>query len=245
MPNDVVAQMLLASAYSIEDRFRDTTLYTLNGIDISEFENVFSPIDYKNGIVFSADKKVFSNKSENPWTGNSYLDLYYMEKGEEGKWLSPLLLQGEINDKYHEGPLTFSKDGNTVYFTRSNYVKKKMILNVANENNLKIFKAELIDGKWTNLSELPFNSGEYSCGHPTLTKDGKRLYFISSMPGGYGGTDLYYSELNNGEWSSPVNLGEKINTPGNEMFPFIYEDGTLYFSSDAHNSMGGLDVFMT
>ena len=113
------------------------------------------------------------------------------------------------------------------------------------ENNLKIFKATLSGDVWTSLEELKFNSDDYSVGHPALTPDGKKMYFISDMPGGHGGTDLYVTHMVEGNWSEPENLGDEINTPGNEMFPFFDEDGSLYFSSDAHNSLGGLDVFIT
>lgn len=242
---DPVASMLLASCNAIDDRYRDTTLYALKEISTPDFANAFSVIEYQEGIVFVADKPVFSGSKQNPWTGNSYLELYQMEKDDEGTWLNPQLLQGDVNGKYHEGPATFSKDGSTVFFTRSNYYKRKMTINDERENNLKIFSATLVNGEWKNLKELPFNSDDYSVGHPTLSPDGSVLYFVSDMPGGNGGTDLYFTRLENGQWSAPVNLGETINTPGNEMFPYMHEDGSLYFSSDAHNSMGGLDVFIT
>ncbi len=243
--NDNVAQMLLSSCRSIQDRFIDTTLYTLTPILEDQFTNTFSMVEYQNGAVFTADKAVFPGKKATAWTGNSYLDLYQMKKDSTGAWLPPHLLQGDINSKFHEGPATFSQDGNTVYFTRSNYYKRKMEVNEENENNLKIFKASLIDGKWKNLEEFPYNSDDYDCGHPTLSADGKELYFVSDMPGGYGGTDLYKSVWTDNRWSQPQNLGPELNTSGNEMFPFIDKDGALYFSSDAHNSMGGLDVFIT
>jgi outer membrane protein OmpA-like peptidoglycan-associated protein len=118
-------------------------------------------------------------------------------------------------------------------------------VNDQRENNLKIFKATLINGEWKNLEEFPYNSDDYSCGHPTLSEDGKTLFFVSDMPGSMGGTDLYKSQLDNGQWTNPVNLGYTVNTAGNEMFPYIHHDGALYFSSDAHNSLGGLDVFIT
>ncbi len=244
-PNDIVAQMLLSSCRSIKDRYADTTLYTLTPILEDQFTNTFSMVEYQNGAIFTADKAVFSGKQATAWTGNSYLDLYQMKKDTSGAWLQPSLLQGDINSKFHEGPATFSQDGNVVYFTRSNYFKRKMEVNEENENNLKIFKATLIRGEWKNLEEFPYNSDDYDCGHPSLSADEKELYFVSSMPGGYGGTDLYKSTWTDGRWSQPQNLGSEINTPGNEMFPFINTDGALYFSSDAHNSMGGLDVFIT
>jgi peptidoglycan-associated lipoprotein len=244
-PKDISAIMLLTACNSVIERYRDTTLFELKPILEDQFVNTFSIIEYQNGAVFAADKKVFSGRKQNPWTGNSYLDLYSMEKDTEGNWMSPELLKGDINGRFHEGPATFSRDGQTVYFTRSNYFKRKMVVNEEKENNLKIFSATLVDGEWKNLVEFPYNSDDYSTGHPALSQDGGWMYFVSDMPGGYGGTDLYRSKLINGSWSAPENLGETVNTPGNEMFPYIHSDGSLYFSSDAHNSMGGLDVFIT
>lgn len=245
-PSDATAKMLRSACNSVVERYRDTTLYTLKPILEDEFVNTFSIVEYQNGAVFAADKKVFSGRKQNPWTGDSYLDLYQMQKDVEGNWLDPQLLQGDVNGRFHEGPASFSKDGNTVYFTRSNYFKRKMVINEKEENNLKIFKATLINNEWKNLVEFPFNSDDYSCGHPTLTEDGKTMYFVSDMPGGIGGTDLYKTTLgNDGKWTTPENLGKEINTSGNEMFPYIHNDGSLYFSSDAHNTMGGLDVFIT
>jgi len=228
---DLVAKMLLTSCNSVLDRYRDTTLFELKPIMEDQFKNSFGIVEYQNGAVFAADKEVFRGKKTAAWTGNSYLDLYTMKKDIEGNW--------------HEGPATFSNDGNTVYFTRSNYYKKKMVINEDDENNLKIFKSTLIDGKWKNLEDFPYNSDDYSVGHPSLSDNGKIMFFVSDMPGGFGGTDIYKSTYENGTWSKPENLGNEINTEGNEMFPYVHADGTLYFSSDAHNSMGGLDVFIT
>ena len=243
--NNLVAKMLLASCNSIREHFIDTTLYVLKPIIENEFKNAFSIVEYQNGAVFAADKEVFFGKKINAWTGNSYLDLYTIRKDVDGNWLAPNLLAGDINGRFHEGPACFSADGNSVYFTRSNYQKRKMVVNEKDENNLKIFKSTLIDGKWKKLEEFTYNNDDYSVGHPSLTEDGKTLYFVSDMPGGYGGTDLYKCSFENNTWLKPENLGAMINTPGNEMFPYIHEDGSLYFSSDAHNSMGGLDVFIT
>jgi outer membrane protein OmpA-like peptidoglycan-associated protein len=243
--NDLVAKMLLTSCNSVIERYRDTTLFELKPIMEDQFTSAFSIVEYQNGAIFVADKEVFRGRKQAAWTGNSYLDLYTMRKDVEGNWMAPELLQGDVNGQFHEGPACFTKDGNTVYFTRSNYYKRKMVINQEEENNLKIFKATLMDGKWKNLEDFPYNSDDYSVGHPTLSEDGKTMYFVSDMPGGTGGTDIYKTILENGKWSKPVNLGNEINTAGNEMFPYVHTDGTLYFSSDAHNSMGGLDVFIT
>jgi peptidoglycan-associated lipoprotein len=245
VPSDVVAQMLLASCNSVSTFMRDTTLFTLQPMEIPEVDDAFGQVPYKDGIVFTGNKKVILNSKKEPWTEKSYYDLYFMEKDKEGKWLSPNLLKGEINGRYHEGPATFNKAGNIAYFTRSNYFKYKLKSSSKNENNLKIFKAQLVGDKWENLEELPFNNDEYSVGHPCLADDERTLYFISDMPGGYGGTDIYKAIFNGTTWSVPENLGPEINTPGNEMFPFAAADGSFYFSSNAHNNMGGLDVFVT
>ncbi|MBI2279332.1 MAG: OmpA family protein [Bacteroidetes bacterium] len=190
---DAVAKMLLSSCLSINDRYRDTTLYKLYPINYNEFTNSFSIQEYQDGAVFVADKEVFSGRKKSQWTGNTYLDLYEIKKDEDGIWMNP----------------------------------------------------QLLHGKWKNLEEFPYNSDDYSVGHPTLSADEKTLYFVSDMPGSIGGTDLYKSTLENNSWSKPENLGAIVNTKGNEMFPYIHTDDALYFSSDAHNSMGGLDVFIT
>lgn len=244
-PDDVVAKMLLASCNSVSSFKIDTTLYTVKPVDIDNVASIFGCVSYRDGIVCTAEKETRLNSKKNPWTGKSYLDLYFSQKDENGKWLSPQLLRGQINGQYHEGPASFSKDGSVVYFTRSNYYGyNKLKKSSKGINNLKIFKATLVDGKWKNIEDMPFNNDEYSSGHPCLSPDETSLYFVSDMPGGYGGTDIYVSMFDGGRWLPPMNLGPVINTPGNEMFPYAAEDGSFYFASDAHNSMGGLDVFV-
>jgi outer membrane protein OmpA-like peptidoglycan-associated protein/tetratricopeptide (TPR) repeat protein len=244
-PDDLVAKMLYASCNSISDFYRDTTLFELHKMEVDGFTNTFSPTELNKGVVFSGDKEVKLDAKTSSWTGNSYLDLYFTEKNEDGTWLDPAILKGDINGKYHEGPAVFTKDGKTVYFTRNNYKKRKLNDNSPGENNLKLYSAELVGEKWTNIKELPFNSDFYSVGHPALNEAENKLYFISDMPGGIGGTDVWMATKNGEEWSKPENLGETINTQGNEMFPYYHNDGSLYFSSDAHHSMGGLDVFIS
>ena len=244
-PDDVVANMLLSSSLSVSERFRDTTLFTLKPIVTETKASAFGVVEYQDGIVFNADKEVFLPNRKSQWTGRSYLNLYFMQKDEEGNWLDPELLKGDISGPFHDGPATFNKEGDVVYFTRSNYFRRKVKVDENNVSNLKIFRAELVGDKWKNLTEFPFNSDDYSVGHPSLSTDGKTMYFVSDMPGGFGGTDIYKTTLVDGAWTTPENLGPVINTPGNEMFPYIHDDGSLYFSSNAHNSMGGLDVFIT
>lgn len=149
-----------------------------------------------------------------------------------------------INTKYHEGPATFSKDGLRIIFTRNNYNNGRTSKSAEGVTKLKLYTAVQQNGSWTAIEELPFNSDEYSVGHPTLSQDEQLLYFASDMPGGFGGTDLYVSRYTNGQWGRPVNMGAMINTKGNELFPFVDEVGNLYFSSDGRKGLGGLDIFV-
>ncbi len=148
-----------------------------------------------------------------------------------------------LNTKYHEGPATFFKDEKKLVFTRNNYMKGRARESSEGINKLKLYSAEMKGKSWGSVKELPFNSNDYSDGHPTLTPDNTKMYFVSDMPGGYGGTDVYVVEVNDGKWGTPVNLGKDINTEGNEMFPFCDENGNLYFASDGHEGLGGLDMF--
>lgn len=155
-------------------------------------------------------------------------------------------LKGAINSKYHEGPASFFKDGSKVLFTRNNISSAGSAKKSSDGiTKLKLYLGEAKKESWGNITELPFNSDEYSTGHPALSPDEKLLFFASDMPGGYGGTDIYVSRYDGTNWSAPVNLGKTINTKGNEMFPFVDDKGNLYFSSDGLPGLGDLDIFYT
>ncbi|MFC5410406.1 OmpA family protein [Larkinella bovis] len=148
-----------------------------------------------------------------------------------------------INSRYHEGPVSFFNDGYRMVFTRNNYDGRRVRQSSEGVTNLKLYTAVQQSGTWTNIEELPFNSNDYSVGHPALSKDNRMLFFASDMPGGFGGTDLYVSRNENGKWTKPVNLGKEVNTKGNDLFPFIDERGNLYFASDGRKGLGGLDIY--
>ncbi|MBC3783806.1 OmpA family protein [Spirosoma utsteinense] len=152
-------------------------------------------------------------------------------------------LSETINSRYHEGPVTFSRDGLKIVFTRNNYNEGHARKSAEGVTKLKLYTARQQNGIWVDVAELPFNSDNYSVGHPALSSDEQLLYFASDMPGGYGGTDLYVSRYENGKWGKPVNLGEEINTKGNELFPFADDDGNLYFSTNGRKGLGDLDIF--
>lgn len=243
VPGDQSALMLKASCDSLAYFMRDTTLYTMSGVKMKDMATAFGCIPYKNGMVFTGEKEEAKKSKQNPWTGKSYLDLYYTEKDASGSWSAPQPLKGELNGAYHEGVSSFNKTGDVVYFTRSDYKGAKLNANEEDVNTLKLFKAKLVNGNWEQLEEIPLGGKEYSVGHPCISSDEKTLYFISNMSGGFGGTDIYKSTFDGTAWGKPENLGASINTTGNEMFPKMGADNILYFSSDAHTNMGGLDVF--
>jgi outer membrane protein OmpA-like peptidoglycan-associated protein/tetratricopeptide (TPR) repeat protein len=154
-------------------------------------------------------------------------------------------LEGSINSKYHEGPAAFFKDGSKVLFTRNNLKSGKAKKSSDGIVKLKLYLGEAKKDGWGNAKELPFNSDEYSTGHPALSADEKLMFFTSDMPGGYGGTDIYVTRYDGTNWSAPINMGKEINTKGHEMFPYVDEKGSLYFSSDGHPGLGELDIFYT
>ena len=175
------------------------------------------------------------------WNGDNFLDLYVI-KG--SKTSNATRLSKKINSNYHEGPLCFA--GNTVYFTRNNISKGKDKRDSKGIQNLMLYKASVDkEGKWNSITSINLNSKEYSIGHPSISTDGKTLFFVSDMPGGFGGSDLYKAQiLTDGNLGTPVNLGSVINTEGNEMFPWIAPNGQLFFSSNGLPGLGGLDIFV-
>ncbi|WP_303318665.1 OmpA family protein [Flavivirga abyssicola] len=213
---------------------------------LKQIESSNSTSDF--GLSFYGDNKVAfasSRNSENPaysWNNLPYLDLYKATMGDDGTMKDITPFSDEINTESHESSATFSSDAKTMYFNRTNKTRTKT--DEERIAHIKIFKAELVDSVWTNVTELPFNSNAYSAEHPALSKDGKTLYFASDMPGTIGGFDIYKVAINDdGTYGEPENLGDKVNTKHREQFPYISDLGVLYFSSDGHLGYGGLDVF--
>lgn len=208
----------------------------------------FGPAFFKNGIVFSSDRKTedFVDKTYG-WTNFSYLNLFYSEPEYTGYYWSamtePVSMERNFNQTYHDGPAFFTNNDRLVYLTKTLPVKGKKGSGNLRTYLLRIFLAEIIPGKKLDFQPFFLNSSDYSVAHPTLTKNGDKIYFSSDMPGGFGGADLYVCEKENGQWGEPQNLGEKINTFEDEVFPFILNDSVLFFSSKGHMGYGGLDIF--
>ncbi len=202
----------------------------------------YSPILFQDGIVFTSTRKYEGKKTKmfTKWK-KKFSYLFFAKRNKRGDFKTPKPLKGKINGRYHEGAASFNKEGNLMFFTRNTSEGK----NSFGKINLKIYVAKNINGYWKELEDLPFNSDRHSTCHPSISKDGKRLYFASNRNGGYGGMDIYVSHFVDGRWQHPENLGEEVNSSGNETFPFVDDLDELYFSSDGHGGKGGLDIFKT
>lgn len=217
-------------------KYTATNLEALN----SEYSD-FGGTVLGNDFYFASSRN--TNRKKYGWNEEPFLEIYKasiiggVEKDEE-------LVKGDVNTKYHESSVAFTPDGKRMYFDRNDFFNGKYKKDEEGINQLSIYYAENINGRWTNIQSVPFNNAEYSNSHPALSPDGNTLYFSSNRPGGIGKADIYkVSIAANGTFGKPENVGSPINTEGNEGFPYVDSNGTLYFSSDGHLGMGGLDVF--
>lgn len=194
----------------------------------------------------SARRENASVRKSYTWNSRNFLDIFKAQKTADNELVKPKLISKKTNTKFHEGPLCFSPDLKRVYFTRNNIDKGSRRKDNNGIQNLKLFYADVnAKGKWVNEKEVTFNSKDYSVGHPSISPDGKWLYFASNMPGGFGDADIYVAEvLNDGNLANPKNLGKSVNTEGKEMFPWMNGDGSLFFASNGHIGLGGLDNFV-
>ncbi len=207
----------------------------------------FGAVKLKDSVYFTSDRKD-SNTSRKTykWTHRPFLDIYALkvnDKIDSVGIVSPL--PKIINSKLHEGNFCFSKDGNTIYISRSNYTNGKKEFNADSSNNIHLYVSKKEKGVWTEPTKLPFNIKGYSYQHPALSPDGTRLYFSSNQEGGFGSFDIYYVTISGADYGTPINLGEQINTPNREHFPFIAEGNHLFFSSNGHLGLGMLDIFVS
>ncbi len=246
----------LADAIEQIQDFKHTPIQIKNEVAINTGKLEFSPAYYGEGIVFVSTldpkqrrkngqlKKVKEENEElDLWINDNFMTLYSATKNENGELAEVDVFSSNLSTKYHEGPVTFDQSEERIFFSRNQYLKGKKRTDKKGIMKMNIYSAIKSGDDWVNEKGMPWNTEEYEEVHPTLTADGKRLYFASNRPGGLGGMDLYYSDFQSGVWSEPINLGDTINTAGNEIFPFIHEDGTLYFASDGWGGFGGLDIF--
>ena len=204
----------------------------------------FSPVFYKGGIAFCSNLRDNSLMSYNDGQ-NTLFKIFYVTRKESTGWRLPRLFSKELTTDLNDGPVTFDASGTIIYYSRNNSVGNYLRNISDTSNKLGIYRAELINGIWTNIKPFEFNNPLYSFGTPSLAPDGKRIYFSSDMPGGFGGMDLYYCDRINEGWEKPVSLGPVINTPENESFPFASDFDKLFFASDGHKGLGGKDLYYT
>lgn len=198
----------------------------------------------ENMLYFSSTRNLNKRTGIDVWSDEPFLDIYSVSYSEnEDIYGKPMTIKGDVNTKFHESSPVITKDGQTLYFTRTNSTPKiKMGKN--EKVLLKIYRATKVGDKWTNVEDLSINGDTYSNAHPVLSPDENTLYFTSNMPSSIGQTDIYSVSINeDGTFRKPKNLGPKVNTKGRESFPFITDDYELYFSSDGHFGLGGYDVF--
>ncbi|ARS37237.1 OmpA family protein [Pontibacter actiniarum] len=232
-------------------------LTSLNNAGFSDF----SPVQYgNNGVIFTSDRGVNKGDKEAKifgWTGRPYLQLFMAQQNAQGEWGRPEALQEVVNTDFHNATASTAQDGQKLYFTRTqmvpalgntnidptSWVEKQEKPNYV--NRLEIYTAEKQGGSWSNVQPFSYNKvEEYSVGHPAVSPDGQVLYFASDMPGSLGDTDIFYSTRQaDGTWGEPVNAGPVVNTSGRESFPYVDAAGKLYFASDSHTGMGGMDIF--
>jgi outer membrane protein OmpA-like peptidoglycan-associated protein/tetratricopeptide (TPR) repeat protein len=217
--------------------------FEVTNMDFNSEVSDFGTTQYKNKLIFASsrgDGKIYQ------WNNQPFLDLYAVEKQEDGTYINVENYDETVNTPYHESTASFTPDDQLMFFTRNNYTNKKLKRDSEDVTRLKIYRARLQDDEtWGDIESVHFNSNQYSVAHPSINVYGTKLYFASDMPDTQGESDLYVVDINtDGTLGKPVNLGSKINTEGQETFPFINEKGDLFFSSNGYPGLGGLDVYV-
>ena len=245
MPSDARAKEHLANPNYVPSLANNSKLFEVAQTNInSKGQSDFGAIVTNDNTLYFASTRNSSNKTDN-WNKQPYLDIYQATRDEKGVFSEPVQVK-ELNTPFHDGPITLSADGKTMFFARDGHSEGQYEKN--KKSNIKvgqqgIYKATKVDGKWTNVEALPFNSTSYSFTNPSLTNDGKTLYFASNMPGGFGESDLWKVSVETNGYGKPQNLGPNINTADRENFPFITEDNILYFATTGRQGLGGFDIY--
>lgn len=244
-PNDQRAIAFKANPNYIPRLLEDPKLFDVKLSDVSSDKSDFGAVLYGNVLYFTSARNL--SAKEYGWTDQPYLDIYKADYNADGTFTNITDLT-DLNTKNHDGPVTITSDGNTVYFASNSFRESSFEKDKKNKIKLgrnNLYKATKDGDKWTNITSLPFNSNTYSTSSPSISRDGKTLYFSSDMPGTMGDVDIWKVAVNpDGSYGKPENLGKNVNTEGKESFPFINDDNnTLYFASSGRQGFGGLDVF--
>lgn len=246
--NDARAKGFKEEKDYLEEIKKNSGRYTIESFQFNTSYSEFAPAFYKEGLIFSSDRDTGNfARYRHTWNSKDFLDLYKVNAGNVSEDLVSKL-GDNVNTRLHESTSATTKDGNNLYFTRNNTVEGKYKKDEKGVIRLKIYRATFVDSTntWGNIEELPFNKDSFSVAHPALSPDEKTLYFSSDMPGTLGASDIFKVSINkDGSFGTPTNLGNVINTESRETFPFVTSEDILYFSSDGHPGLGGLDVFAT
>lgn len=230
----------------LEEIKKNSGRHIIEDAGVNSIYSDYGSTMYQNNIVFTSARDTGGiSQRKHKWTNEHFTNLYSAQLDQNNTASKPIKFDRKINSKFNESTAVFTKDGKTIYFTRNNYINGKKGKNANNTVLLKIYRANKINNDWTNIIELPFNSNEFNTAHPALSPDEKKLYFASDRPGTLGQSDIFTVDIyDDGNFSQPQNLGKTINTEGRETFPFISAENELYFASDGHPGLGGLDVFV-
>ena len=245
LPNDKRAKAFNQNPNYIPKLLDQAKLYNVKTSEISSDKSDFGAILYDKSLYFVSARN--GARKNYGWTGEPFLDIYKADYNDDGTITNPQAV-AELNSKWHEGPVSLNADGKTIYFSSESYKEKvaendkKMHVKFS---QIYLFKATKVNDAWSQITALPFNDKTFSNSNPSLSRDGKTLYFSSNRPGSIGGNDIWKVSVNSdGTYGEPQNLGDKVNTEADESFPFISDDNkTLFFSSNGKQGFGGLDVF--
>jgi chitodextrinase len=238
-----IITIVLVSA--LQTRAQQPSVYEVKrmSFNINGFNSI-SPVIIKDGIIFCSDRRFSGFEDRTSFDGRRLYNIYLAVKKDTSAFSKPIALKSERSNKFNNGPLCFAPDGKTIYFT-SEVETGELAGNKKFRNHSGIFIAELNGTELVSIHPFKYNDPQFDVGQPSISKDGKYIFFASDMPGGHGGSDLYYCELIKGEWSAPVNLGTKVNSSASENYPFMHQSGRLYFTSDRPGGFGKLDVYYT
>jgi hypothetical protein len=225
--------------------FAQSSLYVAKELSFNKpLSSEIAPVLLKDGIMFCSDRKTSSLKETKTFKDERLYHVYYVQRIDTSRWGKPTEIKGINNPVLYYGPLSVASDGKTVYFT-SSILSGKAAKRRKIQNPRGIFVGQLVGTSIVQVKPFEYNNPQYSVAQPSISPDGKFLFFVSDMPVGQGGSDLYYCELINNKWSPPVNLGNKVNSVYKENYPYMHSSGRLYFSSDRPGGLGGMDVYYT
>ncbi|HEX5169839.1 MAG TPA: tetratricopeptide repeat protein, partial [Cyclobacteriaceae bacterium] len=241
-PNALHAKRLLDDLQHADKYYLDSAKLSVTALPFNTPVSEFAPAFYKDGIVFASSKTEGNSKRKYHWDNSDFLSLYYSIKSADGQFQNPVAFKKDLDSRYHDGPAAFYGGYEKMIMNRNKAYQVK------EKKDTYIWYLSLYDGQYSSsadswqLTSMPFDEPPYSIAHPSISEDGNILYFVSDRPGGYGGSDIYRVTKVNGVWSKPFNLGPMINSPGHDVFPFVIGN-TLYFASNGHGGLGGLDIF--